>query len=104
MQTRVTNHPILDFSGRKPIRFFYEGKPMAGLEGDTVAAALHANGIRVLSHSVKDNRPRGFYCAIGNCGSCQMRIDGVDNVRTCITKLTPGMRIERQKGLAEDET
>ena len=104
MGMRIQNHPILEFPERKPVRFFYEGKPMVGREGDTIASALHANGISVLSRSVKDNRPRGFYCAIGNCGSCQMRVDGVNNVRTCITELTPGMQIERQRGLADDQT
>ncbi len=71
---------------------------MMGKEGDMIAFALHDNGIRVLSHSGKLNRSRGFYCGIGNCASCQMRVDGVDNVRTCITPLKANMRVEIQKG------
>lgn len=43
-------------------------------------------------------RPRGFFCAIGKCSSCFMVVDGVPNVRTCVTPLAEGMNIETQYG------
>ena len=52
----------------------------------------------VLLKSPELHRPRGFYCAIGNCASCQMVVDGEPNVRTCITLLKEGMRVETQDG------
>ncbi|MBU1145720.1 MAG: (2Fe-2S)-binding protein [Firmicutes bacterium] len=96
---RIEKHPILDFSPKKQISFLFNGKSIFGFEGDTIASALHALGIKVLSKSIKELRPRGFYCAIGNCGSCFMRVNNVPNVKTCITLLEEGMIVESQEGL-----
>ncbi|MDX9691405.1 MAG: (2Fe-2S)-binding protein [Acholeplasmataceae bacterium] len=93
---RVTEHPILTFPKKEEISFIFEGKKVIGYEGDTVASALHDLGILTLSYSIKKNRPRGFYCAIGNCASCNMVVNGVPNVRTCITELKENMIVERQ--------
>ena len=94
---RIKNHPILDFPEKKEIPFYFEGRLMKGYEGDMIAFALYDNGVRVFSFSPKLKRPRGFFCAIGNCSSCHMRVDGVDNVKTCITPLKENMRVETQK-------
>ncbi|TNF09116.1 MAG: (2Fe-2S)-binding protein [Bacillota bacterium] len=93
---RITTHPILTFPKKQEISFIFEGQKMVGYEGDTVASALHDLGVMTLSYSIKKNRPRGFYCAIGNCASCNMVINGKPNVRTCITPLKEGMIVERQ--------
>lgn len=93
---RIKKHPILEFENKDKIYFTYSGKKVHGFSGDTVASALHALGIRKLSSSIKKKRPRGFYCAIGNCASCNMIVDGVPNVRTCITELKEGMVVEEQ--------
>lgn len=95
---RIEQHPILDFAPKKTIPFTYDGRPMAGREGDTVAAALHAAGVMKLSESIKKHRPRGFWCAIGNCSSCHMTVDGVPNVKTCVTPLVEGMDVRSQAG------
>jgi predicted molibdopterin-dependent oxidoreductase YjgC len=93
---RIKEHPILDFNEEQKLSFTYNGKTVHGYSGDTIASALHAQGIRKLSHSIEHKRPRGFYCAIGNCASCNMIVDGVPNVRTCITELKEGMVVETQ--------
>lgn len=93
---RIDKHPILEFENKDKVYFTYNGKEVHGLTGDTIASALHALGIRKLSSSIKKKRPRGFYCAIGNCASCNMIVDGVPNVRTCITKLEEGMEVLEQ--------
>lgn len=93
---RIEKHPILTFPKKETISFVFEGKTYEGFEGDTIASALHALGIKTLSYSIKDKRPRGFYCAIGNCASCNMVVNGTPNVRTCITPLETDMTIERQ--------
>jgi aerobic-type carbon monoxide dehydrogenase small subunit (CoxS/CutS family) len=95
---RITQHPILNFDRGKEINFTFNGQPMKGYEGETIAAALHAAGVKVLAKSLEKHRPRGFYCAIGNCASCQMIVDGEPNVRTCITLLREGMTVETQEG------
>ncbi len=70
---------------------------MTGLEGEPIAAALHAAGVRLLRTTPK-GRPRGLFCAIGNCSSCYVVVDGVPNVRSCIEPLREGMVIMRQTG------
>jgi predicted molibdopterin-dependent oxidoreductase YjgC len=95
---RIEQHPILTFETKKPLSFTFDSQPLIGFEGDTIASALHAAGVRKLSESIENHRPRGFYCAIGNCASCDMTVDGHPNVRTCVTLLKAGMVVESQKG------
>ncbi len=47
----------------KTIRFCYDGKPLLGYPGDTLASALLANGIHLVGRSFKYHRPRGIYSA-----------------------------------------
>jgi len=49
-----TNEP------RPKVRFIFDGKSYEGLEGDTLAAALLANGIGIVGRSFKLHRPRGI--------------------------------------------
>ena len=43
----------------KTLRFTWDGRPMTGHPGDTLASALLANGERILGRSFKYHRPRG---------------------------------------------
>ena len=98
---RIKEHPIIDFRKGKTIIFSFEGRKIIGYEGETIAAALHAAGVKILSHSGKMKRPRGFFCAIGNCSSCLMKVNGVSNVRICIVPVKEGDRVEMQHGRGE---
>lgn len=95
---RIVEHPILDFQRGEKVSFFFDGQPVEGYTGETIAAALHAAGIRILGHSPELHRPRGLFCAIGNCSSCLMVVNGEPNVRVCVEKVKPGMQVETQKG------
>jgi sarcosine oxidase subunit alpha len=46
-----------------PLDFRFDGRTLRGVAGDTVASALLANGIRVVSRSFKFHRPRGIFSA-----------------------------------------
>ena len=94
---RISNHPILDFERGNPIQITFDGKTISAYDNETIAVALHSAGVRTLTFSVK-NRPRGLYCAIGNCGSCMMVVNGEANVKTCVTLAKDGMTIETQQG------
>jgi sarcosine oxidase subunit alpha len=102
---RITDHPVLDFESKhkKKITFYFEGKEMPGFEDEPIIAALHDNGIRHLSDSLRHRHARGFYCAIGKCASCLMEVDGKANVRVCITPLKQGMHIRRQAPLPQGD-
>jgi len=69
---------------------------MSGQEGDSIASALHINGVKTLSHSLRFYRPRGFFCGIGKCSSCFMTVNDIPNVRTCITPLKNDIRVKEQ--------
>jgi predicted molibdopterin-dependent oxidoreductase YjgC len=94
----IKSHPVLDFTHGERISFSFDGREMEGFEGEPIAMALHANGVRVYRNTPEMRRPRGFFCAIGKCSSCFMVVDGVPNVRTCVTPLKKGMRVETQNG------
>ena len=66
---------------------------MSALEGETVAAALTAAGIRTLRTNER-GEPRGVFCGMGVCFDCLVRIDGRASQRACMTKVAGGMRIE----------
>jgi len=95
---RVETHPILSFSASPTVRFTFDGNVYEGREGEPVAAALYAAGVKVLGYSRKNGRPRGLYCCIGNCSSCLAIVDGRPNVRLCTEPLREGMTVCTQKG------
>ncbi|MBS3970571.1 MAG: (2Fe-2S)-binding protein [Clostridia bacterium] len=93
---RIKEHPVLQFPALQEVTFVFEDTQLTGYKGEPIAAALHANGIKILRHSLKDHRPRGFFCAIGNCSSCLMEVNGEPNVRICVEELSEGMVVKRQ--------
>jgi hypothetical protein len=95
---RIERHPILTFEDREKVSFTFEGRRMAGRRGETIAAALAANGVRLFRHAEKTGRPRGFFCAVGKCASCLMVVDGKPNTMVCVEPLNEGMKVERQHG------
>jgi predicted molibdopterin-dependent oxidoreductase YjgC len=96
---RINKHPILgDRNMGTRVRIFVDGEPIEAEEGDTVAGALWASGHVVFRHSPKYGQPRGIYCAIGRCTDCVMQVNGIPNVRTCITPVRADMQVVTQKG------
>lgn len=99
---RMTQHPFLEIPESEAITFYYNGMPLQAREGDTIAAALTDNGIRVFRTTVKRGEPRGLFCAIGQCTDCVMVVNGQPNVRTCVTPVRQDTRVETQNGLGAD--
>lgn len=58
---RVRNKGRIDRS--KPVSFTFDGNTYRGFEGDTLASALLANDVRLVSRSFKYHRPRGILTA-----------------------------------------
>ncbi|MFP5343895.1 MAG: 2Fe-2S iron-sulfur cluster-binding protein [Candidatus Limnocylindria bacterium] len=78
------------------VEFTFDGRRHAACQGDTIASALAADGVDVLSRSFKYHRPRGILCAAGRCPNCLVDVDGEPNVRACVTEVGPGMRVRSQ--------
>ena len=47
----------------KVLDFIFDGKSFEGFQGDTLASALMANGVRLMGRSFKYHRPRGLFSA-----------------------------------------
>ncbi len=52
-----------EINRRRRLSFLFEGRPYEGYQGDTLASALIANGVRLVGRSFKYHRPRGLYAA-----------------------------------------
>ena len=58
---RMPKGGLIDRS--KPVRFRFDGRSYRGFEGDTLASALMANGVKLVGRSFKYHRPRGILSA-----------------------------------------
>ncbi len=97
---RVEDHVILDVkpTGRI-VEITVDGQTIPAVEGEPILASLLAQGIRINRYTVKRHEPRGLFCGIGQCTDCAMVVDGLPNVRTCITPVKAGMVVQTQDGL-----
>ena len=78
-----------------------DDKPVVAFEGESVVSAILASGRSTLRFTNRRGEPRGIFCGMGVCFDCVMTIDGVPNVRTCVTPAEPGMKVQTQRGLPE---
>ena len=102
MAERISEHPILGVQEKgKTVKFIFDDKEVEGYEGEPIAVALKAAGLMVHRYTQKEHKPRGIFCAIGRCTDCVMIVDGVPNVRTCITPLKEGMMVKTQYGVSD---
>ncbi|MDR7001178.1 (2Fe-2S)-binding protein [Neobacillus niacini] len=91
---RVVQHPILgDLKIKGLVNFTFNDQGYSGLEGETIAAALLASGVRTLRCQEETGTPRGIYCNIGHCYECRVQVDGVLGVRACLTPIQTGMTV-----------
>ncbi len=93
---RITSHPILEINRKKRILFQFNKRDITAYEGETIAVALYASGVRIFSRSFKYHRPRGLFCMAGHCSNCLMRVDGIPNVRVCREPVRPGAVVTSQ--------
>ncbi len=75
------------------VTIYVNGKTVEAYQGESVHAALLAAGIRTLRKS-QHGQERGVLCGMGVCYECLATIDGVPNVRTCMTEVQADMEIE----------
>lgn len=84
----------------KVINFTFDGKKMQGYAGDTLAAALLANGVAIVGRSFKLHRPRGIMgCGIEETNAfVQLESGGFaePNVRATLQPLYEGLNARSQ--------
>lgn len=83
-----------------PIQFSFNGKQYSGFKGDTLASALLANGVRVVSRSFKFHRPRGIFSAGYEEPNALLGVDvgngTIPITRATLTPLVEGLKAETQ--------
>ena len=75
-------------------------KKLAAQKGETIAAALIANGIDIFGHHPKDGAPLGLFCANGQCSQCLVLLEGRP-VKACMTPVQAGCAVRPSDGLPD---
>jgi sarcosine oxidase subunit alpha len=78
-----------------------DGREIRARDGDTVAAALLAAGIKHIRTTPVSGKPRAPYCLMGVCFDCLVTIDGVGSRQACLVPVREGMSVETQQGKRE---
>ncbi len=80
---------------RAPVAFRWNGESYMGAEGDTLASALLANGVRLFARSFKYHRPRGVMTAGSEEPNALVTVgrgaDQVPNVRATVQEVFDGL-------------
>ena len=84
------------------VEFRFDGRLLRGVEGDTVASALLANGFRVVSRSFKYHRPRGIFAAgIEEPNALVQLHSGAHSIpcaRATLVPISAGLEVSSQAG------
>ena len=85
----------------RDVRFTFDGKHYSGLQGDTLASALLANGVHLVGRSFKYHRPRGFLSAGAEEPNALLGIERdaarrTPNVRATVQELYDGLAATSQ--------
>jgi len=88
----------------KPLTFTVDGRSATARAGDTVAAALLANGVEVCRTTPVSGAPRAPYCMMGVCFECLVEIDGIPDRQACMIAAIDGMAIRRSWRVRTDTT
>ncbi len=80
----------------KPLTFSFDGKSYQGLQGDSIASALLANGRFLLSRSFKYHRPRGPLTMAGQDANTLIQLPREPNVLADTHALEAGLQATGQ--------
>ncbi|GLW59184.1 (2Fe-2S)-binding protein [Kitasatospora phosalacinea] len=91
----------LDLVGAEPgpaRTVLFDGRPVPALPGQTLAAALWADGVLAWRTTRGGGRPRGAFCGIGQCFDCLATVNGRPNQRLCLLPAEHGDTVTTQEG------
>jgi len=86
--------------GRR-VQILVGGEAVEAHEGESLAAALLASGRSATRWTARTGEPRGYFCGMGICHDCLVRVEGLGTVRACMTAVIDGLRVERQRDMTE---
>ncbi|TCL09928.1 sarcosine oxidase subunit alpha [Shimia isoporae] len=84
----------------QPVTFTFDGQPVQGFAGDTVASALLANDVRLVARSFKYHRPRGVMGAGSEEPNALVTVGrGAQqdpNIRATVQEIYGGLEVQSQ--------
>lgn len=97
---RITKHPVLpEQSIARSVSITVDGREIQAIEGEPVAAALLAAGIRAVRTMPESGEARGVFTGVGRSIEELGIVDGESNVQLMKTSVRAGMIVETQHGL-----
>ena len=75
------------------IEFRFDGRTIAACEGESVACALFAAGVRTLRTSPRTGAARGMFCRMGSCQECVVTVDG-ERLAACQVPARAGLDVK----------
>ena len=97
MSTAKSDRRLGPLEARQPLTVEIDGEPVSAFAGESVATVLLALGRGTFRHTAH-GAPRGLYCGMGVCFDCLVTVNGVENVRACMTPVADGMVIATAGG------
>ncbi len=78
----------------KKVKIIINGKPVLAKENEVLLSVLIREGFRKIRKSPVLKEPRSFFCGMGVCFECIVKINGIPNQRACMTTVKEGMVVE----------
>ena len=95
---RITDHPILGSpTPRAEVTILVDGQEVPALEGEPIAMALLAAGIRATRTMPETGSPRGMFSGVGRSIEELGTVDGEANIPLFSTPVRAGMQIMTQQ-------
>lgn len=85
---------IASIDRNEKVNFTVNGREVTAYKGETLLAALMASGYKHLKTSAVKKQPRGALCGMGVCFECIVTVNGIPNIRSCMTEIENNMKVE----------
>jgi sarcosine oxidase subunit alpha len=79
---------------KEQVTLSVNGSNVPAYKGETVLAALIAAGYKSLKKSSLKGDPRSALCGMGVCFECIVTVNGIPNIRSCMTEVENRMKVE----------
>lgn len=90
---------------RETLRIEVDGRQIEAPSNVSLATALLLAGAFPNRtnpvHERDGQKSRAPYCMMGVCFECLVTVDGEPNLRSCLSPVREGMKVERQTGAAD---
>lgn len=97
MRFEPSNPNLPQVKRGSPITLWIDGRKIAAFSGETIAAVLFAEGLRLYRHQEGKTAVSlgGYFCGMGVCYGCLVSVDGLRR-RACLTQVKDGMIVYTQ--------